>query len=134
MWIKELEKDLHCTENLLVQCREEMLDPEFSRYQHGTRATRVIGCNGPMCRKAARDYGRELQRRLNGAIRENRSPARMYDDFLAEYVQFATEQYRALDQKPGRRKLTETRVIRQDRVLPLATVRELHAKRVGLAS
>lgn len=37
---------------------EELTDPKFKNRSHHNRKTYTVGCGGPLCRKAARDYMR----------------------------------------------------------------------------
>jgi hypothetical protein len=119
----------------LLACREELLDQEYAAYPHGRRATKALGCDGPMCRKANRDYGREVQRRMNGAQTERISAVRRYDAFLDAFIAYAATYHYALDvQPPKRRKLKEVRTLRRDHLIPLSVARMLHRSRARLAS
>lgn len=123
---------------LLLQCREELLDPEYFDYQHGQRNTRARGCKGPMCRKAARDYGREVQRRLNDARGERISAIRKFDEFLDAYTQYAGRRYEEWKEEhgiqPRRRKIKAVRTHRKSHLIPLSTAKMLHSSRARLAS
>lgn len=120
---------------LLVACREELLDPAYLAYQHGRRATKVLGCDGPMCRKAARDYGRAVQRRMNDAQSERISAVRKFDAFLEAFTAYAATYHWALGiTPPKRRKLKAVRTYRRDHLIPLSTARMLHKSRARLAS
>lgn len=121
-------------QTLLRQCRQELLDPEYISYQHGNRNTRLRGCNGPMCRKANRDYGRNLQRRIHDAQGQRISAVRRHDEFLDAFIQFATEYHQELGlQPPKRRKLKAVRTYRREHLIPLSTARMLHKGRSKLS-
>lgn len=45
---------------------EELTDPEFKNRSHHNRKTYTVGCGGPLCRKAARDY---MRRRASSTAR-----------------------------------------------------------------
>lgn len=120
---------------LLLHCREELLAPEYAAYVHGRRATKALGCNGPMCRKANRDYGRTVQRRINGAQTERISAIRQFDAFLDAFIEYAARVHSELGiQAPKRRKLKAVRVHRRDHLIPLSTAHKLHRSRARLAS
>lgn len=129
-------------EKLLWQCRQELLDSEYAAYQHGNRNTRQRGCNGPMCRKAARDYGRALQRRIHGAQRERISATRRHDEFLDAFTAYAREHHRESGLTPPKRRQLKKEVAqpRDSRdnlvpnMIPLDVVRMLHQSRARLAS
>jgi hypothetical protein len=122
-------------EKLLWKCRQELLDAEYAAYQHGNRNTRQRGCDGPMCRKAARDYGRELQRRIHGAQRERVSAVRAHDEFLDAFIAYAHEHHRQSGLvAPKRRHLKKVAAPSKDNLVPLDVVRMLHRRRARLAS
>lgn len=118
----------------LLACREELLAQEYLAYQHGRRATKALGCNGPMCKKANRDYGREVQRRMNDAQAERISMVRKFDAFLDAFIAYAATYYYALGIKaPKRRKLKDVRTFRRNHLIPLSTARTLHRARTKLS-
>lgn len=120
---------------MLLICREELLDHEYAAYPHGVRATKVLGCTGPMCMKAARDYGRAVQRRLNGAQSERISAVRYFDAFLEAFTGYAQTYWQSLGvTAPKRRKLKDSRVYRRTHLIPLSTADKLHKSRARLAS
>lgn len=119
---------------LLAECREELLDPAYLPYAHGVRATKALGCNGPMCRKANRDYGRAVQRRMNNTQSERISAVRKFDAFLEAFTAYAVTYHYALGvQAPKRRKLKDVRTYRRDHLIPLSTAHKLHKSRLRLS-
>lgn len=50
---------------LRLQVQAELNDPKYLGREHRDNKTYVAGCRGPLCRKASRDYGRELYRIRN---------------------------------------------------------------------
>lgn len=115
---------------ILQACREELLDHQWLGYEHGIRATKVLGCKGPMCMKAARDYGRELQRRINGVQYERVSSVRQFDAFLDGFIAYSRTYHHALGMEPPpRRKLVTVRTYRRKHLIPLSTAQKLHRSR-----
>lgn len=51
--------------NLIVELCMEVNDPEFASQRHGQRHTRNLGCKGPLCQKALRDWQRERLLRMH---------------------------------------------------------------------
>jgi hypothetical protein len=45
---------------------DEISDERYINRTHGRRATRAVGCNGPLCKKAERDRGRNRMREVRG--------------------------------------------------------------------
>lgn len=70
--------------DILVAANNELLDPAWSHRKHGSRKTYVVGCRGPLCTKAQRDYGRQYQRDTRGHTRIRRSALRQFDDLIDE--------------------------------------------------
>jgi hypothetical protein len=48
-----------------LQVEAELRDPKYLGRDHHDNKLYVAGCRGPLCRKASRDYGRELYRARN---------------------------------------------------------------------
>lgn len=76
--------------DILIAVRKELLDPAWSHRTHGSRKTYVVGCRGPLCTKAQRDYGRQYQRDTRGHTRVRVSALRAFDP-LIHHVQEALD-------------------------------------------
>lgn len=62
---------------------KELANPKHSGRVHGRRGTYTLGCRGPLCRKANRDYGRA---RLNSLTPLGPYEAPDRDAIMAEYI------------------------------------------------
>lgn len=57
-------------EEVLAAVELELADPKYSDMTHHQLHTYNEGCQGPLCRKRQRDYGRERYRIRNGVTEE----------------------------------------------------------------
>lgn len=73
--------------DILVAVRKELLDPDWAHRTHGSRKTYVVGCRGPLCTKAQRDYGRQYQRTTRGHTRVRMSALRAFDSLIHQVQQ-----------------------------------------------
>lgn len=46
-------------QQLIYELNDELNDPRYMDLRHGARHTRNMGCTGPLCKKAMRDWQRE---------------------------------------------------------------------------
>lgn len=71
--------------DVITQIRDELANPQWITWQHGSRTTYKKGCHGPLCKKAYRDYGREYQRKHHGHTRVRVSPHQKFDPIIQGY-------------------------------------------------
>lgn len=73
--------------NVVEEMREELSHPDWLGESHGHRRLYRRGCRGPLCKKAARDYGRKYMREAQGYGERTRvTRAQKYDVLLDLYL------------------------------------------------
>lgn len=89
---------------IVKEVNDELADPRFNTYRHGSPSTYQKGCKGPLCRKANRD------RAHKGAGSES---ARAMDPYLSKRIHAHWVEYEWARVQAG-----ETVVIKALKVVP----------------